>query len=113
MTILVRSWDVIQNPEAVPAGFAPAEGFFLQGDFPSTSVQKAFVHPLEKLRTIGAHRRQLWVVTYVDRKSAAGRGLVECAVADLEASFEGGADAVVLIGEWCGLRELESTLAGI
>lgn len=37
--------------------------------------------------------------------------LQDQAFADIEASFEGGADSVVLINEWSSLQELESTLA--
>ena len=65
-------------------------------------------HPRSKLQTISARAKQLWVVAYVDQKWQ--KRLVEQALCDLESSFENGADSVVLINEWCSLKELETTL---
>jgi hypothetical protein len=68
-----------------------------------------FHHPREKLSAISPRARQLWVVAYVNQQG--GSPLREQAVRDIDASIEGGADAVVLINEWSSLSELEDTLA--
>src|SRR5207249_2137675 len=56
--------------------------------------QLPFVHPYDKLAKISPRKRQLWPVSYVGRKGG-GPGLVDDALRDVEASLEGGADAVV------------------
>jgi uncharacterized protein len=68
-----------------------------------------FRHPYEKLRLISSRPKQLWVVAYVNQTG--NSPLREEALADVEASMEGGADAVILINEWCSLAELEDALA--
>lgn len=74
-----------------------------------------FIHPLDKLRHIAkmshSFRHQLWVVAYVNQEGQSP--LLDQALADVENSMEGGADAVVLINEWSSLWELESTLDGV
>ena len=61
------------------------------------------------------NRPELWVVAYVnqDSKLPGGMPLLENALADLDASFKGGADAVVLINEWCSFEEIDQTLTGV
>ncbi len=51
----------------------------------------------------------LWVVCYVNQLGSSP--LVDEALRDLTAAFEGGADGAVLINEWCSLSELEHTLS--
>lgn len=70
-----------------------------------------FLHPRQKLAAISEHARQLWVVAYVNQEGKSP--LFDEACRDVEASAEGGADAVVLINEWCSLQELEDTLGKI
>ncbi len=77
-----------------------------------------FHHPSHKLQHISqlgrGYRRQLWVVAYVNQ--VGNSSLLDEAFADIENSFEGGAegaDAVVLINEWSSLGELETTLDGV
>ncbi len=63
----------------------------------------------EKLVQLGWQGRPLlWVVCYVNQTG--GSPLVEEARQDIQASIEGGADGVVLINEWCSLKELETVL---
>jgi predicted TIM-barrel enzyme len=82
------------------------------------SLQPGYVHPIDKLKKISrlgnGYRRQLWVVAYVNQ--IGNSPLLEQAYADIDNSFEGGAqgaDAVVLINEWSSLAELEVTVAGV
>lgn len=51
------------------------------------------------------------MVAYVNQEG--GSPLFEQACQDIDASLEGGADAVVLINEWSSLQELESTLEAV
>lgn len=69
-----------------------------------------FLHPKDKLQKISSKKRQLWVVAYVDTSA---ESLIDGARADIDASFEGGADAVVLINEWCSYEQLDQTLAAV
>lgn len=81
----------------------------------------SFLHPNAKLQKISLRKKQLWVVAYVNQHGQTGelapphpipqQKLIEQAYADIEASQAGGADAVVLINEWCSLAELEATVA--
>lgn len=70
-----------------------------------------FIHPYQKLANLSKNRKKLWVVAYVNQ--VPGAKLLDEALADIDASMEGGADSVVLINEWCSLQELEDTLAGV
>ncbi len=67
-----------------------------------------FKMPNEKLKGISERAKQLWVVCYVNQEGK--NPLRDQAVSDIEASMEGGADAVILINEWSSLAELEDTL---
>lgn len=71
----------------------------------------SFLHPAAKLRQISDRIKQLWVVAYVNQTG--NDPLIEQAFADVEASIAGGADAVVLINEWCSLAELEGTVHAV
>jgi predicted TIM-barrel enzyme len=56
----------------------------------------------------------LWVVAYVNQPGGHSPArLTEGACQDIEASLAGGADAVVLINEFCGLAELERTISDV
>ncbi len=82
----------------------------------SQTLIHSFKSPAEKLQELRAlspklHKTQLWVVAYVNQEG--GSPLFDQACADIEASFEGEADAVVLINEWSSLAELEDTLARV
>lgn len=74
-------------------------------------MSNQFFSPQEKLKKISPRAKQLWVVAYVNQTGQSP--LLDEAFADLEASFEGGADAVVLINEWSSLKELESTMSSV
>lgn len=63
-----------------------------------------------KLRQISEHEKQLWVVAYVNQPQDKPQNLKLEAMKNVEASLEGGADAVILINEWCTYQELESTI---
>lgn len=104
MAITFPSWQGIQNPQLVEGNFAKTQKrgrFFLSG----------FTHPHTKLKNISSNKKQLWVVAYVNQTG--NSPLIEEAKADIDASFEGGADAVILINEWCALKELQSTLDAV
>lgn len=62
----------------------------------------------EKFRKISSNRRQLWVVSYVEKKG--GLDIAEAALADLRASIQAGADAIVYINEETSYQDLETAL---
>lgn len=73
----------------------------------------SFISPQGKLNQLFPQRTLkrsplLFVVSYVNQTGDSS--LVDEAFRDIEASLEGGADAVILINEWSKLHELESTL---
>jgi uncharacterized protein len=78
----------------------------------NTQSAASFQSPRAKLQHLFPQpRKKLWVVAYVNQE---GQSPLESqAFSDVEASLEGGADAVVLINEWCSLEELERTLAAV
>jgi hypothetical protein len=78
---------------------------------PKSDSSSTYESPFAKLARISPRRRQLWVVAYVNQTG--GSPLVDEAFRDVEASFEGGADAVVLINEWSSQSELETTLSAV
>jgi hypothetical protein len=77
----------------------------------SSASSPGFVHPLERLRAVSRRRQQLWVVAYVNQEG--NSPLEEQALADVETSLAGGADAVVLINEWCSFAELDRALKAV
>ncbi|MEK7690273.1 MAG: hypothetical protein AAB425_04560, partial [Bdellovibrionota bacterium] len=75
-----------------------------------------YLHPAQKLKALSPRKKQLWVVAYVNQPKespVSQADLNQAALADVRTSFEGGADAVVLINEWCALDELEGALASV
>ena len=70
-----------------------------------------FVSPRQKMARISKNPKQLWVVAYVNQEGKSP--LLDEALRDLDACVGGGADAVLFINEWCSLKELEETIAGV
>jgi predicted TIM-barrel enzyme len=89
----------------------------------SSSGTTTFVHPYDKLARISAKRRQIWVVAYVAEEGKGAGSPVPDALADVEASVAGGADAVVFVNEFkipgnektqfSSLATLDATLAAV
>lgn len=73
-------------------------------------VPTTFVHPRERLKKIGKNKVQMWVVSYANQNKEKNADLAAGCLADIDASFAGGADAVVLINEFCSLQEFEPVL---
>lgn len=71
----------------------------------------SFFNPQQKLARICSRKKKLWVVSYVNQTGQSP--LSDEAISDVDASLEGGADAVILINEWSNLTELENTLAHV
>jgi hypothetical protein len=65
---------------------------------------RPFEHPAEQLRALSENAKQLWVVSY-------GGSDTELALADAEASFRNGADAVVF--ETSNVAAADKTLAAV
>lgn len=60
--------------------------------------------------SISQDSKQLWVAAYVNQDKAQSQNLISEAMRNIEACQQGGADAVILINEWCTYSELEQTI---
>lgn len=59
-----------------------------------------FVHPYAKLAKLGPKRVQFWPVVYLNADKKVTTSAIDPILAQVDASMENGADAVVLINEW-------------